>query len=42
MQNNIDDFKAKAVTLVASSPELPNRSPTTTEKHDLKFPDVGN
>jgi peroxiredoxin len=45
MQKHFDDFKAKGVTLVAISPELPNQSLTTAEKHDLKFPvlsDVGN
>lgn len=45
MQKHFDEFKAKGVTLVAISPELPNQSLTTTEKHDLKFPvlsDVGN
>ncbi|MCJ1395739.1 hypothetical protein MMC18_008625 [Xylographa bjoerkii] len=45
LQNNLDKFTAKGVTLVAISPELPNQSLSTTEKHDLKFPvlsDVGN
>ena len=45
MQKHNDQFKAKGVTLVAITPELPNQSLTTTEKHDLKFPvlsDVGN
>lgn len=45
MQKHLDEFKAKGVTLVAISPELPNQSLTTTQKHDLKFPvlsDVGN
>jgi len=45
MQKHFDEFKAKGVTLVAISPELPNQSLTTTEKQDLKFPvlsDVGN
>ena len=45
MQKHVDTFKAKGVTLVAISPELPNQSLTTTQKHDLQFPvlsDVGN
>jgi peroxiredoxin len=45
MQTHIDEFKAKGVTLVAISPELPNQSLTTMEKHNLKFPvlsDTGN
>lgn len=45
MQEHLDEIKAKGVTMVAVSPELPNQSLSTTEKHDLKFPvlsDVGN
>jgi peroxiredoxin len=45
MQKHLEQYKAKGVTLVAISPELPNQSLSTTEKHDLKFPvlsDVGN
>ncbi|MCJ1320465.1 hypothetical protein MMC15_005804 [Xylographa vitiligo] len=45
LQKNLDKFTAKGVTLVAISPELPNQSLSTTEKHELKFPvlsDVGN
>ncbi|MCJ1379273.1 hypothetical protein MMC17_002374 [Xylographa soralifera] len=45
LQKNLDKFTAKGVTLVAISPELPNQSLSTTEKHDLKFSvlsDVGN
>jgi peroxiredoxin len=45
MQKHLDEFKAKGVTLAAISPELPNESLSTTEKHALKFPvlsDVGN
>lgn len=45
LQSNLPQFEAKGVTLVAISPELPNTSLTTTEKHALKFPvlsDVGN
>ncbi|KAK5143126.1 hypothetical protein LTR04_001986 [Oleoguttula sp. CCFEE 6159] len=42
---NTDKFKAKGVTLVAISPELPDASLSTAEKHDLHFTvlsDVGN
>jgi len=45
LQKHLDDFKAKGVSLVAISPELPNTSLSTAEKHALKFPvlsDVGN
>ena len=45
MQKHVDQFKAKGVTLVAITPELPSQSLTTSEKHSLKFPvlsDVGN
>jgi peroxiredoxin len=45
LQKHLDDFTAKGVTLVAISPELPNTSLSTVEKHALKFPvlsDVGN
>jgi peroxiredoxin len=45
MQKHIDEFKAKGVSLVAISPELPNQSLTTTEKNNLKVPvlsDIGN
>jgi len=38
LQKHIDEFKAKGVTLVAISPELPNTSLSTVEKHALKFP----
>ena len=44
-QKHLDDFKAKGVTLVAISPELPDTSLSTVEKNELKFPvlsDVGN
>ena len=44
-QKHLDDFKAKGVTLVAISPELPDTSLSTIEKNELKFPvlsDVGN
>ncbi|KAL6695546.1 thioredoxin-like protein [Trichoderma pleuroticola] len=45
LQSHLDAFKAKGVTVVAISPELPNTSLTTTEKNELKFEvlsDVGN
>ncbi|PTB62290.1 AhpC-TSA-domain-containing protein [Trichoderma citrinoviride] len=45
LQQHLDQFKAKGVTVVAISPELPNTSLTTTEKNELKFEvlsDVGN
>ncbi|KAL7908081.1 thioredoxin-like protein [Trichoderma velutinum] len=45
LQLHLDDFKAKGVTIVAISPELPNTSLSTTEKNELKFEvlsDVGN
>lgn len=45
LQERVDYFKAKGVTLVAISPELPNSNLSTTEKHALKFQvlsDVGN
>ncbi|KAK9233766.1 thioredoxin-like protein [Lipomyces kononenkoae] len=44
-QKILDEIKSKGVTFVAISPELPNQSLSTAEKHDLKFPvlsDVGN
>lgn len=44
-QRTLPDIQAKGVTFVAISPELPNQSLSTTEKHDLQFPvlsDVGN
>ncbi|KAK8120811.1 thioredoxin-like fold protein [Apiospora kogelbergensis] len=37
LQKHLSEFEAKGVTLVAISPELPNQSLTTTEKHALKF-----
>ena len=37
MQKHLEEFQAKGVTLVAISPELPNQSLSTTEKHQLKF-----
>lgn len=45
LQKHAADFAAKGVTLVAVSPELPNTSLSTAEKHALTFPvlsDVGN
>jgi peroxiredoxin len=45
MQKRLDEFKAKGVTLVAISPELPDTALSMVEKHALKFPvlsDVGN
>ncbi|KAK8108959.1 redoxin domain-containing protein [Apiospora sp. TS-2023a] len=37
LQKHLGEFEAKGVTLVAVSPELPNQSLTTTEKHALQF-----
>ena len=37
LQAHISDFKAKGVTLVAISPELPNDNLNITEKHRLDF-----
>ncbi|KAI1615742.1 thioredoxin-like protein [Exophiala viscosa] len=45
MQKHLDDFRAKGVTLVAITPELPDTTLSTTEKNELKFTvlsDVGN
>jgi peroxiredoxin len=45
LQKQLEDFKAKGVTLVAISPELPDTSLSTTEKNELAFTvlsDVGN
>lgn len=45
LQKHLEEFQAKGVTLVAISPELPDQSLSTTEKHSLKFPvlsDKGN
>jgi peroxiredoxin len=45
LQKYLGDFKARGVTLVAVSPELPDRSLTTKERHDLTFTvlsDAGN
>lgn len=37
-QKHISEFKAKGVTLVAVTPELPNGTLTMSEKHQLEFP----
>ncbi|KAK1814978.1 hypothetical protein LTR12_010591 [Friedmanniomyces endolithicus] len=45
LQVNLEAFKAKGVTLVAISPELPDESLSMAEKNELKFivlSDVGN
>lgn len=45
LQKHLPEFKAKGVTLVAISPELPDQSLTTVEKNNLEFTvlsDVGN
>ena len=45
LQELLHEFKAKGVTLVAISPELPDYSLTAKEKNNLEFPvlsDVGN
>jgi len=45
LQGRLDAFKAKGVTLVGISPELPNNTLSFVEKKELKFPvlsDVGN
>ncbi|KAE8446610.1 hypothetical protein EG329_011803 [Mollisiaceae sp. DMI_Dod_QoI] len=45
LQKHLDDFKAKGVTLVAITCELPDTALSTTEKNELKFTvlsDVGN
>lgn len=45
LQNHLPDLKARGVSLVAISPELPDQSLSTTEKNDLEFTvlsDVGN
>jgi len=44
-QKHLEAFKAKGVTFVAISPELPDQTLTMTEKNDLKFTvltDLGN
>ncbi|MGA3683726.1 peroxiredoxin-like family protein [Pseudomonas graminis] len=45
LQRHVRDFKAKGVTLLAISPELPNQALTTQQKNELEFTvlsDVGN
>ena len=45
LQAHLEDFATQGATLVAISPQLPDQSLTTQEKHSLKFPvlsDVGN
>ncbi|CZR60124.1 uncharacterized protein PAC_10019 [Phialocephala subalpina] len=45
LQKQLEDFKAKGVTLVAISPELPDMSLSTVEKNELAFivlSDMGN
>jgi peroxiredoxin len=45
LEDSLSAIKARGVTLVAISPELPNQSLTTQEKNELQFPvlsDVGN
>lgn len=37
LQRQLDQFKARGVTLVAITPELPEYSATTAEKNSLKF-----
>lgn len=44
LQRRLDEFRARNVTLVAISPELPDTSLTTIKRYDLEFPvlsDVG-
>ena len=38
LEESLPAIKAKGVTLVAISPELPNQSLTTQEKNELQFP----
>ncbi|WP_111707402.1 peroxiredoxin-like family protein [Lutibacter citreus] len=45
LQNSLLEFKKQGANLLALTPELPDKSLSTTEKHDLKFEvlsDVGN
>ncbi|ATY61148.1 bacterioferritin comigratory [Cordyceps militaris] len=37
LQRHLDDFAARGVTVVAVSPELPNTSLTTVDKHALRY-----
>ncbi|KAL6907232.1 thioredoxin-like protein [Trichoderma evansii] len=38
IQQRLEDFQARGVTLVAITPEQPDASLSTTEKNELKFP----
>ncbi|KAI8675354.1 Thioredoxin domain-containing protein [Fusarium keratoplasticum] len=38
LQRHLDEYKARGVTLVALTPELPDYSLTTAEKNEIKFP----
>lgn len=45
MQNELPNFKAKGANLIALTPEVPDKSLSTTEKNELQFEvlsDVGN
>lgn len=45
LQKRLPEFKAKGVTPVAITAQLPNTTPTTVEKHSLEFSvlsDLGN
>lgn len=45
LQRSLPDFKAEGANLIALTPELPDRSLSTAEKHELAFEvlsDVGN
>ncbi|MEM6265569.1 MAG: peroxiredoxin-like family protein [Bacteroidota bacterium] len=45
LQQSLPEFQAEGATLVALTPELPDRSLSTSEKHELEFEvlsDVGN
>lgn len=45
LQEELPNFKLNGANLIALSPELPDKSITTAEKHDLKFEvlsDIGN
>lgn len=38
LQRRLDEYKARGVTLVALTPELPDYSLTTAEKNEIEFP----
>jgi peroxiredoxin len=45
LQEELPNFKANGATLIALTPELPDKSISTSEKHDLEFEvlsDIGN